>query len=301
MCFSRATNRLPRPWTALTSSAPFRHLRCSTSGAPRREALLSAPVATGFENYFGYPILPHEITYIADFATLDEQTAFFAQADFKITPKLTFTAGVRVGRYKLDLDATYQGGENNIVAPFGFAGPCPDPNDCTPGQGSWAGEFPVTKTSSTNNSTTPKASLSYQATEENMFYGTVSKGFRPQGADLLVPGPYCQDALIENGFWDFNTGQSTQPQVYKPDSVWSYELGAKNRLLNGRVLLDTSVYRIKWSDIQTSIGLNCGYSMTFNAGAAVSQGADFAFQGQVVPGLTLGGTIGYNRALFSED
>jgi outer membrane receptor protein involved in Fe transport len=84
--------------------------------------------------------------------------------------------------------------------------------------------------------------------------------------------------------------------------VWSYEVGTKNRVANGRVLLDASVYLIRWSNIQTNVGLNdCGYNFVDNNGSVTSKGFDLGFQARPVDPLLLSGAIGYSKATFDQD
>ena len=40
------------------------------------------------------------------------------------------------------------------------------------------------------------------------------------------------------------------PSSYKPDSVWSYEIGEKARFFDRRLTLNVSAYYMDWSDIQ---------------------------------------------------
>jgi iron complex outermembrane receptor protein len=96
--------------------------------------------------------------------------------------------------------------------------------------------------------------------------------------------------------------QSTQPSKYGSDNVWSYELGSKNRLLDGRLVLDGSVYLVKWKNIQTRVFLpNCSYDFVDNLADATSKGFDLGFQAKPFAPLTLSGALGYNKATFDGD
>jgi outer membrane receptor protein involved in Fe transport len=265
------------------------------------------------------------VTWGADFTTVDKQIAGFAQTDFKITPQLILTTGVRVSRNKLAFNAIYSGPENNLRYAHGIA--ClpntsfptsfdadgfPLTFDCDPanrvavgqyrpGTGPFTPLYPVSNTSTSETAVTPKVGLSYQLNDANMLYTTASKGFRPAGASLLVPASQCGPDLARLGYVD-SSGRSTQPQVFDSDSVWSYEVGTKNRIANGRVLLDASVYLIRWSNIQTNVGLNdCGYNFVDNNGSVTSKGFDLGFQARPVDPLLLSGAIGYSKATFDQD
>ncbi len=105
----------------------------------------------------------------------------------------------------------------------------------------------------------------------------------------------CNGDLATNGYTE-------QPLTYKSDSVWSYEVGSKNRLLGGRLVLDGSLYEIKWKNIQTNVSLpNCSYNFVDNLADATSKGFDFAFQFKATEHLQLSGSVGYNDAKFDGD
>jgi outer membrane receptor protein involved in Fe transport len=84
--------------------------------------------------------------------------------------------------------------------------------------------------------------------------------------------------------------------------VWSYEVGTKNKLLENRMLLDASVYYIKWKNIQTSLFLqNCAESFTNNIAQANSRGFDVGLQFNPVGSLSVTGSVGYNKSTFASD
>jgi iron complex outermembrane recepter protein len=253
---------------------------------------------------------PNSLQYYADWQTIDQQLAAFAQADFKLTKKLTLTTGVRVSRTKLNYNAGFSGPDNNAAAPFGLAclpgTYCATPADSVPvgayavGTGPFTASYPSSTASSSQTATTPKVGASYHLDDDNMLYASAAKGFRPAGASVRVPS-ICQGDLETFGYVDAQ-GHSTQPLTYGSDSVWSYELGSKNRLLDGRLVLDGSVYWINWKQIQTDVFLpDCAYDFVANLADATSRGFDFGFQALLMRNLTLSGTLAYNDATFNTD
>ncbi len=67
---------------------------------------------------------------------------------------------------------------------------------------------------------------------------------------------------------------SSGPTTYNSDSLWSYEVGAKNSLLDRRLQINTSAFYINWSNIQNNVYLpSCGFSFTANLGKVTSKGA----------------------------
>jgi outer membrane receptor protein involved in Fe transport len=106
---------------------------------------------------------------------------------------------------------------------------------------------------------TPRFDLSYQPDSLNLFYATVARGFRSGGINSNRP-VYCDG--------------TADPSAYAPDTVWSFELGSKNHLLGSRLLLNASIFDIRWPGTQVSGFDACGRRLTTNAGEARSTGFD---------------------------
>ena len=256
-------------------------LRAQTNGAP------GGPGSSAFYNWFGVESPANSSIWSIDFRSRDTQLAGFAQTEFKITDQLTLITGIRVADNKIKFNANYASPENNQNSPFATPGVVPAPL------------YSVAALDTSENSTTPKVGLSYQMDENNMFYATAAKGFRPPGASQRVPVT-CDVDVADFGYVD-SSGNPQQPLQYKSDSVWSYELGSKNRLFGGRVAVDASVYQVKWKDIQTSLLLpTCFESFVANTGAAKSQGFDIGLQLLPLPGLSVATNVGYNRSKYTE-
>ena len=255
------------------------------------------PGSTAAQNFFGDNMLANAVSFSGNWLTVEQQIAGFAQADYKFTDQLKVTAGVRASRNKLDFTASYLGPENNANAPFGF--PCPVAT-CPFGSGALAPSYPQSAAHSSETAVTPKIGLSYQPDDANMIYATAAKGFRPAGASLRAPS-ICNQDLINNGYVDAQ-GNPVQPTSYKSDSLWSYEIGSKNRLFGGRLTLDGSVYLIKWKNIQTTVELpDCAYNFVDNLADATSKGFDIAFELKATEHLDLSGSFGYNKPTFDRD
>lgn len=268
------------------------------------------PGTSAFVNFFGVPALANSVTFLGRWKAIEEQLAGFAQADFKFTDRLKFTLGLRYSNNKLDFDAAYEGPENNAQAPFGFpcvpGTYCETPADEVPvgaypvGTGPFAPEFPRSVARSRESAWTPKVGVSFQLNEANMFYATAAKGFRPAGASLRAPS-VCNGDLIDKGYVDAD-GNPVQPTTYDSDSVWSYEIGSKNRLLGGRLAIDASAYQIKWKGIQANVSLpSCSYNFVDNLADATSKGLDLSLQYRASEQLSLGAALGYNEATLDDD
>jgi outer membrane receptor protein involved in Fe transport len=229
-----------------------------------------------FEQFFGQPLVQGRYTFVLDEANaVDKQWAGFGQVDFSVTEKLKLTAGVRVAETRFNIAAQ-------------FVGPVVGPPVNDVGRQK---ESPIT----------PKFGISYQADTNNLFYTSAAKGFRSGGYNPAVGLPCGVSAAAPvPGTPLGNIGLANRPTQFGSDSVWSYEVGSKNKLFDRRLQLDASAFRIDWKNIQQSVGLACGFNFTDNLGSARSQGFEIAFQAAVTDAFTLGGSFGHTKAEFKD-
>jgi len=215
------------------------------------------------------PLLSNGDDYILETHAKDEQIAGFGEATYNITDALKATVGLRLSRTKFTNDS-YTAGPQLFQPPQ------------------------TVSSSESENSFTPKVSLAYQLDPRNMFYFTYAKGFRPGGGNNPVPQAAC-----EEDFANFHINGS--PATYKSDTVQSYELGAKNNLAN-RVRLASSVYYIKWNNIQqTVIPPICQISWISNLGKAEAKGIDVQADVSLTEAITLEIAAGYTDARYTQD
>lgn len=106
---------------------------------------------------------------------------------------------------------------------------------------------------------TPHVSLTWRPNADLSLYAAAARGFRIGNINLTA-----------------GIGGRDTPTNYSPDSLWNYEIGAKGRGLEGRLVYATALYFIDWKNIQTSLANNLG-NYTGNAGRAHLYG----FEGQV--------------------
>src|SRR5690606_35415282 len=126
---------------------------------------------------------------------------------------------------------------------------------------------------------------SYEFTPDSMVYANVAKGFRSGGFNQTSAG----GGIIE------------VPPSYEPDKIWTYELGTKHQLFGSRLILDASVYRSEWSDVQSNNFAPGGIvTIVNNSGHVSGWGVDLAVTARPMQGLTLTGTYGWNNLKFDE-
>ena len=241
--------------------------------------------STDFQNIWGAPLLPDSTSYFDAFRASDDQTAGFGQISFEPVARLTLTAGLRITRDAFTFGAVLSGPENNLNAPFGS--PCPIAACNFDAPGPWAPQFPEGGSSTSETALTPRYTIAFQADPTDLYYGTISKGFRPGGGELALPS-VCDSELIDLGYVDPN-GKTQSPLTYKSDSVWNYEVGSKNQFLDDKLTVDVNAYIIKWSTVQAQIFVPvCGYAFTSNFGNATSKGFDWATRLRPLDRVVLG-------------
>lgn len=135
--------------------------------------------------------------------------------------------------------------------------------------------------------TTPRVAVAYQADPNNMLYASASKGFRIGGGNSPLP--------------DGCTGSGFNPAGYRPDWIWSYEIGAKDKLFDNRLEVDTSVYHALWSNIQQLvIAAPCGIDYVGNLGHAAINGFDMSVRALLTPQLRIDAKVAYTNAYYTE-
>ncbi|HKR88420.1 MAG TPA: TonB-dependent receptor, partial [Phenylobacterium sp.] len=118
---------------------------------------------------------------------------------------------------------------------------------------------------------------------------------RAGGVNASIPETLCGATLARYG-----ETVLTVPKTYKSDKVWSYEVGAKMRVLDNRLQVNGSIYRIDWSDLQTNVTIPapCVGNFIGNAGKARSQGFEIEAQALLLEGLTANLAVGYTDARY---
>jgi iron complex outermembrane recepter protein len=194
------------------------------------------------------------------------QSALFADGSYKITDTLKFSTGVRWYRYL----------SRYSQQSFGYDFPSPTP-------------LPPTKTEEANRGFNPRFNFAYSPTADLTTYVSASKGFRPGGANLLVPPPTAPPFC-----------SAGSPSSYGPDSVWSYELGEKAKLFDNWLTINSDFYYIKWKGIQETIPLTCGLEYTANAGDGRSFGPEVEINAKLSNEWSVSASGAYTDAKVSR-
>ena len=225
---------------------------------------------TGNQNFSLLAQLPARRLIGAD----TEAWAAFAQADWEFLDDWTGTVGVRY------TEETRKGYTHAYLT-NGYQGPflTDDPVACGALRQSC---LPLTSYEETWDATTPMASLSYRVSDELNLYARAARGFKSGGfsSELVLP-------------------EVTTP--YDPEFSWSYELGAKSTLWDGRATLNGTVFYTKITDRQGSL-LVPGTTQSYmaNAGESTNIGVEIEARARLADGWTAYLNYGYLDAEFDE-
>lgn len=164
--------------------------------------------------------------------------AAYAQADTKLTDRLTLTTGLRFTNEEKTIDVFYA----NPLAGSSFT------NDALIARG-----YP---TKLTENQWTPKVGLQYQATPEVMLYVSATNGFKSGGWNARVNAPQF---LVAFG----------------PEKVWSYEVGLRADWLERRLRTNVTAFHADYRDRQIATTFpGTTTFVTTNAGDTPIQGIE---------------------------
>jgi outer membrane receptor protein involved in Fe transport len=178
-----------------------------------------------------------------------KQTAGFTSVDFDIIPKvLTLTGGTRYFKYvEQEVGSQYGTGSKCVNVPNG---------NCT------ATPINYSDHHATYTGFKSRGNLTWHITPDAMLYYTYSQGYRP-GAFNRVTGGRTNIWVDANGVPLPNgvvagagatkPTQFNKPLSYAPDSLLNNEIGFKSEFFEHRLLVNASIYRMDWKDVQTLI------------------------------------------------
>ena len=127
---------------------------------------------------------------------------------------------------------------------------------------------------------TPKMALNYNFNPNIMAFVSVAKGYRSGG---------------------FSTTDTDSDYLgYDPETLWSYEIGAKTAFFNNRLMLSGSIYHMDISDMQVEESVTPEAIHITNAAKATSQGIEIEIKLRVTDGFSIDAGFGYNNTEFEE-
>jgi len=209
--------------------------------------------------------LPGTIPY-AQFHRMDaatENLAGYGQVTYDLTERLHLTGGVR---YDYEKKSARQRAEVDELAGLLFE----------------AESYENLRRSATFDQVTFKVSLDYELTDDNMVYATYAEGFLSGGFNF---GPQSEASLVP----------------FRPETAANYEIGSKNRFLDGRLLLNVAAFNIDYTNLQVdAVNPETFLPETRNAGKAISRGVEGNLVAQLTRNLAIDAAYAYVDAHYTR-
>lgn len=148
------------------------------------------------------------------------------------------------------------------------------------------------------------ANLQWDATDDSMYYASISTGYKGGGFDEAYSGsgPTARTGDIFTGEPDggvVDMGVDSSVLEYADESVLAYEVGAKMTLADGAATLNMALFRMEYEDLQVSSLVGDAFRVG-NAGESVSQGLEIDGRWLLAEGFTVGGSLAYLDAEYDD-
>jgi iron complex outermembrane receptor protein len=190
--------------------------------------------------------------------------AAYGNMKYQLTSRLSLSGGVRFTYERKTLDFSQTASGLGLF--FGY------PN------------IPSTRLKRAESAWSPSLALTYAVSKDSSLYATVSRGFKSGGfnADLVA---------------------SAEGIGFGPERVTNYEIGSKNRLLDGRLELSAALFTMDYHGLQVTSFVQTGGIVTTtiaNAARARSRGVEFDMKARPSDRWLLGAALGYVDARFKR-
>lgn len=127
---------------------------------------------------------------------------------------------------------------------------------------------------------TPKFTLQYLTNKDNLYYISITRGYKPGG---------------------FNTIFKTDAErSYDPEYSWNYEVGTRLKFFNGRLTAEADLFYIDWRHMQTTYTVPGVGNVIANAGHTDSKGFELSLAYHPIKSLQLNLNYGYTHARYLE-
>lgn len=216
----------------------------------------------------------------------DEQNtksyAAFGQATYKFTDRLSMTGGLRYTHEERSYDRFTTTASNaaflNGLA-FSFPGNLPAPLN--------------TENTATFDAWTPSITLAYKPSEDSQIYASASRGFKSGGFNGRT-----------NSLNDLTQVVNGTPRLvtsFEPETVWTYEGGAKASFLDGRVYLAGTIFYSDFRNFQARVGGGAvAVFPVLNAGQMSIWGAELEAVVKPTRNWTVRSSLGWLDAQYDE-
>lgn len=241
----------------------------------------------------------NDTPYILCNAQKAKSSAIFAEGNYKITDKLTLTAGVR----QTWDNKVWRGRQQTFIPTLegGF-----DPSitiDSPLGASVYKYPFGVIELKDKSKKLTYRFSIGYQATDDIFFYATHATGYKGGGFNDQIGG-FAPFTDPNTNITDYDAFRAAAAPT-RPETASSYEAGVKADFADNRVRANVTGFYVKYKDLQKQLnvplvvnGQPNQVTIFVNAASATVKGIEAELTAKPVRNLTLHGVLGYQDAKY---
>ncbi|MFV3126648.1 TonB-dependent receptor [Niveispirillum sp. KHB5.9] len=167
------------------------------------------------------------------------------------------------GRYNIDRKT-----DHCIITFFGAYGPCP-------GAQPLSAEF---------KSFTPRFTADYKVTEDVFLFASAAKGVRSGGFNAVG-------------------GLAANELTFEEEENWTYEAGVKSWLFDRRLMLNASVYKVDWTNLQISTFSSnpvVTQAIITNVGGMKTNGFEVQTEFKATDIVSVGGSVTYSDPKYGN-
>jgi len=126
----------------------------------------------------------------------------------------------------------------------------------------------------------PKVAVDYRITPEHMVYASIGQGWRSGGVNHLAA--------------------AGNPVKYKKETCWSYEVGAKTRWLDDKLLFNVATFYTDYTDYQDVVRTGLAALYHSNVPEVKMIGFETDLQARITQALSLTAGFGYVKAWYVD-
>lgn len=131
---------------------------------------------------------------------------------------------------------------------------------------------------------TPRFTVDYKASEDIFLFASAAKGVRSGGFNTVA-------------------GLTASERTFDEEENWTYEAGLKSWLFDRRLMLNASLFRVNWKNLQISTfspNTTVAQAIIMNAGEMKTNGVELQTQFKATDILSFGGSVTYSDPKYGD-
>jgi iron complex outermembrane receptor protein len=136
---------------------------------------------------------------------------------------------------------------------------------------------------------TPRAIVRYRPNDDTLLFASATRGYKSGGYGSFTISP---EIAFGTGL-DLTDADGYTADPFEPETVWSYEVGYKGDLFDGKARADLSAFFYKYQDLQITVGGEGGGIIVDNVGKVDGKGLEGSITASLNDNFDLYVSAGY--------